>query len=85
MRVDRDGGGRRQRHHRTVGRRDFQGFEREPAAGARAVVDDDGRRIALHLVDEEARDHVGRTARRIADDHAGELADDGSDHLGGRG
>ena len=65
-----EAGGRRQDHDGAVSRAAFQRTERETAAGAGTIVDDERRRVALHAFDEHSGNDVDRASSAEADQNA---------------
>jgi hypothetical protein len=74
MRVDDQRGQRRQHHHMAVGRRLGKLGQRHAAALARPVLHDHGfAERGTQAIGQQARDHIGRLARRKADQDARDL------------
>ena len=67
IRIEHQRGGWRQDQRRAVGRARLDRIERDATGRARLVVDNQRRRIALHLIRKHARNRIERAARREAD------------------
>ena len=73
--VKHDHGRGAEQQDRPVGCARLGGLHRDAAPCSRPIVDDDGRGVCPHLIDQQPRRDVGRSAGREAHDHARELAD----------